>query len=161
MDYPHLLILMVLLDNYGIINSDCSKTVQEFGVGMCFLVLPQRTPPDRFELAGKHVGGKNLFLLLMSQTIIIYPRSHVPEVLQIFTALQKRVFSWTNSSVHLGKKGEKLYLASLPLASCTSVWPCFEVRSFYFKRKGQSHASVTPLLWWIGPLLDIAAVFIS
>lgn len=83
---------------------------------MFLLVLPQHTLPDRFELAGKLVGGENLILFLMSQAGIIYPTSHVPEVLQIFTVLQK-----SNSSVHLGKKWKKLCLGTLPLASCISV----------------------------------------
>lgn len=60
---------------------------------MCLLVLPQCTPLDRFELAGKQIGGKNVCLLLRNQASIIYPRSHVPEVLKIFIVLQKSVFS--------------------------------------------------------------------
>jgi len=44
---------LVYLDDCGIINSDHSKAVQEFGVGMCLLVLLQCIPPDRFDLAGK------------------------------------------------------------------------------------------------------------
>lgn len=100
------------------------------------------------------------FLPCTSWSITIYPKSHVFEIPQIFTVLQKSIFRWTNSSVHSGRKRKKLYLGLLPLASCISAWPRFDVKSFYFKKKGQSHASVASPLWSFGPSMDIAAEFI-
>lgn len=119
------------------------------------------TAHTNWEILVRWQGGQNLFLLYNIWAITIYPRSRVwnsPD----FHCTPEVHFQVNKCCCSFGKKKEKkLYLGLLPLASCISAWPCFWCKTFfYFKRKGQSHASGASLLWCFGPLMDIAAEFI-
>lgn len=158
MSYPQLLISMFLfrkLWDYWFKSLKSSPEVWSWPVPPV-----ATTAHTNWEILVSWQGREHLFLLYNSWAITFYPSSHVSEILQIFTVLQKSIFRWTNSSVHSGRKRKKkIYLGLLPLASCISAWPCFDAKSFYFERKGQWHASVASLLWCFGPLMDIAAEF--